>query len=236
MNIVNFSSPKTMSSSEIAELTGREKSNIHRDIRIMSVALGFAASLDDSKLNDLFSAELDERGYVKNYFLNKREVLILVSGYSFGMRANIIDRWHELESQQVPALPQTMAQALRLAADQAEQIEQQQAALQLAAPKVAALDLLSAADGETNLTLAAKELQMKPKAFMAFLSTSRWIYKRAGGGTWIAYQDRIESGFLVHKTTVIKMDDGSDKACDQVLVTAKGLAKLATLLASKGVK
>lgn len=41
------------------------------------------------------------------------------------MRAKIIDRWMELErqaAQTVPAIPKTFAEALRLAADQAEQV------------------------------------------------------------------------------------------------------------------
>ena len=54
---------------------------------------------------------------------------------SKGVRRAVLARLNELEAKQAPRVPQTMAEALRLAADQAEQIEQQQAALAIAAPK-----------------------------------------------------------------------------------------------------
>ncbi|WP_219999939.1 hypothetical protein [Halomonas sp. LBP4] len=49
--------------------------------------------------------------------------------------ARLVDRWQELEQQVArPQLPQTMAEVLRLAADKAEQIEQQQRRLEHAKP------------------------------------------------------------------------------------------------------
>jgi phage antirepressor YoqD-like protein len=88
---------------------------------------------------------------------------------------------------------------------------------------------MSKADGETNITTAAKELGLQPKRLTEFLSAEKWIYKRAGGKSWLEYQDKIQQGLLVHKTVVIIKPDGGERVCDQVLVTAKGLAKLAQL-------
>lgn len=95
MNNVTFPT-KTMSSREIAELTGKEHKNVLADIRRMLEDLG-AASAE-------FSADLpDSYGRAQAGFnLPKRETLILVSGYSVTMRARIIDRWQELEAQAIP--------------------------------------------------------------------------------------------------------------------------------------
>lgn len=87
----NPKSTLTMSSHEIAVLTGKQHKNIMVDIRNMLKSL---------ELNSAeFSAEYkDSTGRTLPCFnLPKRETLILVSGYNIQMRAKIIDRWQELE-------------------------------------------------------------------------------------------------------------------------------------------
>ncbi len=102
------------------------------------------------------------------------------------------------------------------------------------APKVAALDLISTADGALCITDTAKVLQMRPKDLFIWLSAIGWIFRRAGGSGWIAYQQRIQQGFLSHKVTTVERSDGSEKIVEQVLVTPKGVAKLADMR-TKGV-
>lgn len=89
--IHNTLSTLTMSSREIAELTGKRHDHVVRDIRKMLDGLGanvpnFGGVYRDAK-NELRPC----------YHLPKREALILVSGYSVELRARIIDRWMELE-------------------------------------------------------------------------------------------------------------------------------------------
>lgn len=99
--------------------------------------------------------------------------------------------------------------------------------LKEATPKVEAFERIALADGAMNLTNSAKHLQMKPKVFIGMLSENKYIYKRAGGKSWIGYQDKIQQGLLTHKVVTVLKDDGSEKICEQVLVTPKGLTKLA---------
>ena len=82
----------TMSSREIAQLTGKDHRHVLADIRKMFEDLGETSAG--------FSADLpDAYGRPQPAFkLPKRETLILVSGYNVGMRAKIIDRWQELEA------------------------------------------------------------------------------------------------------------------------------------------
>lgn len=112
--------PVTMSSREIAELTGKEHYNVMRDIRSMLQELG----------KDAFSFEgiyLDAYGREKPCFhLPRREVEILLTGYSIPLRAKVIDRLHELEEQAKGAafpIPQSFPEALRLAAEMVEKNE-----------------------------------------------------------------------------------------------------------------
>lgn len=111
MNILSLGAdaPVTMTSREIAELTGKEHKNVLADIRGMLDGLG-QASAD-------FSADLpDGLGRLQPAFrLPKRETLILVSGYSVAMRAKIIDRWQELEAGAPKPVALTTLEILSLA-------------------------------------------------------------------------------------------------------------------------
>lgn len=112
-----FNLPKdlTMSSREIAELTGKEHRNVMRDIRTMLGELGEDALSFEQMFNDTY-------GRPQPMFLIPKVLTItLVSGYNVQMRYAIVKRWQELEAKQAPALPQTFAEALRLAADKEEQ-------------------------------------------------------------------------------------------------------------------
>lgn len=87
-----ISKTQTMSSREIAELSGKQHQHVSRDIRLMLASLG----LDASSFGRIY---IDGSGREQNEFaLPKRETLILVSGYDVQMRAKIIDRWQELEA------------------------------------------------------------------------------------------------------------------------------------------
>lgn len=98
-------------------------------------------------------------------------------------------------------------------------------------PKAEAFDRLATkSEGAMNLTNAAKHLQMQPRAFNQFLFANGWIYKRTIGSAWIAYQDKLQRGYLEHKAYPVTQSDGTEKIYPQVLVTAKGLAKLSTML------
>ena len=95
------------------------------------------------------------------------------------------------------------------------------------APKVEALDRLSTSDGSLCITDAAKALQLRPKDLFQWLAAHDWIYRRAGGNHWIAYQARLKRGALEHKVTTVSRNDGSEKVGEQVRVTPRGLAELA---------
>lgn len=98
------------------------------------------------------------------------------------------------------------------------------------APKASALDRLSTADGSLCITDAAKAIQVQPKALFSYLRQHNWIYKRPGGKSYLGYQARVVSGLLEHKVTTVLRGDGSEKVVEQVLITPRGLTKLALLL------
>ncbi len=216
----------TMSSREIAELVGSRHDNVRVTIeRLAERGVIALPALQEKKTAGRPSIE-----YVFSGENGKRDSIIVVAQLSPEFTARLVDRWQELEQQQAPRIPQNFAEALRLAADQAEQIEQQRAIIQEQAPKVEALRILADAEGSVCITLAAKELGMKPRQLFAWLRDNRWLYRRSDNGPYVAYQPRIDSGYLCHKVETIQRDDKPDKIVEQVRVTPKGLTKLAVLV------
>ncbi len=100
---------KTMSSLEIAELTDKRHDHVMTDIKKMFESLGINAP-------EFSGTQTYGNNNTREVFnLPKRETLILVSGYSIDLRAKIIDRWDELESQkQMSSTELLVAQAQAL--------------------------------------------------------------------------------------------------------------------------
>ena len=149
-----------------------------------------------------------------------------------GFKKRLVKAFFEMADRlRMPAqAPQSLPEALRLAAELAEQAEKQREQISAMIPKTEAYDRIATSDGAMCITNTAKDLQMRPKDLFAWLSAHQWIYKRAGGSGWIAYQDKLQSGVLQHKVTTVERSDGTEKTVERVLVTPKGLARLAKLI------
>lgn len=89
-------SNKTMSSLEIAELTGKQHAHVMRDIRNL---LEQGVSESNFGLSS-YNQPQPNGGYKKVdcYQLTRKGSLILASGYNALLREKIIDRWEDLET------------------------------------------------------------------------------------------------------------------------------------------
>lgn len=91
----------SMSSTEIAALTGKEKTHIHRDIKAQ-LLVGLYGLKDDPILDDEqiqgLTVVFDNRNYWSEVLLDRYHTDILISGYEVKYRAAIVKRWHELEA------------------------------------------------------------------------------------------------------------------------------------------
>ena len=156
--------------------------------------------------------------------MDKDTSLTLLLGYDVVARMKVVKRWQQLEAQAAPAVPRTMSQALRLAAEQAEQIEQQQAALALAAPKAEYVDRYVAANGAKGFRQVAKLLGANEHAFRAWLQDEKIMYRL--GGEWTAHQCHIDAGRFVVKTGVAQ---ANEHAFNTTKFTPKGVNWVAGL-------
>jgi phage antirepressor YoqD-like protein len=126
MQIATINSQPTMSSREIAELTGKNHADVMRDIRNMLDVL----KKDASSFADIYQ---DAHGRSQPCFSLDREMtLTLVSGYSIQLRHKIVTRLAELEAKQAPALPNFMDPAEAAMAWATEYKAKQAAQLQIA--------------------------------------------------------------------------------------------------------
>lgn len=90
---------RTMSSREIASLTGKRHDNVKRDV----VAMLKDLKVDPLSFEDIY---LDGRNREQvQYLLDREHTDCLLTGYSAAMRMAVIKRWRELEAQAVPAAP-----------------------------------------------------------------------------------------------------------------------------------
>ncbi|WP_083213967.1 phage antirepressor KilAC domain-containing protein [Pseudomonas sp. 35 E 8] len=223
--LVAPSNTVTMSSREIADLTGKQHKNVLRDVNVMLEVLEKAGS-------DLSQAVryTDERGRTSEVRLDRVLTETLLTGYSIPLRHRVVTRLAELEkvSRHTISMPSNFAEALQLAADQAKQNASLHQVIQQQAPKVQALERLAGTHGSICITTAAKQLGVGPLKLFKWLSDNRWIYRRAAFSAWSAYQPRLTAGLLEHK--LVKVGKGSEedlKVVEQVMVTRKGITTLA---------
>ncbi|WXL23940.1 phage antirepressor KilAC domain-containing protein [Ectopseudomonas mendocina] len=214
-----------MSSLEIAELTEKTHAHVIRDIRTMLEALK-----DDPDLDHVEETK-DARGYTSYFKLPKSLTLTLVSGYSVSVRYAIIKRWMELEDQQAPQVPQTLSQALRLAADQADLIEQQAAALQLAAPKVEFVERYVESTGSIGFRQLAKLLSANERRLRQLLLDKGVMYYL--GGVLTPYAQHTDAGRFEVKTGTC---EHNSHAFTQAKFTPKGVQYVAGLWAAESMK
>ena len=123
--------------------------------------------------------------------------------------------------------PAALRELLLVHAEQEISLQQQ---LDQQSPQVAAFERIAAARGGVSITKAAKILNLPPTAFFAWLQQHGWLYRSGSHGGWLAYQPRIDRGQLQHRVITVERSDGTPRIVEQVLVTPKGLARLAELL------
>ena len=125
-------------------------------------------------------------------------------------------------------IPQTRAEALRLAADLSEQNEQLQLENAQMAPKALYFEQLLDVKGNISVGEAAKALKMEmgPNQLFAWMRRNRWMYYPPGKNHNVAYQDKINRGYLYPVESFYIHGDGSKRISTTYLVTHKGLVRL----------
>ncbi|MGP7732955.1 phage antirepressor KilAC domain-containing protein [Oceanimonas smirnovii] len=216
----------TMSSMEIAELTGKRHGDVIRDIRTMLEQLG-----DDADLRHVVEVR-DARGYTAEFKMDRYHTEILVTGYDVKRRAAVIKRWFDLETGASTPMAQALpnfANPVEAARAWADAKEAEQKALQQAEQARPAVEFVSRyvdATGLQNLSNVAKMLSYGPIKFSRLLAEDGILYR--SGGALVPKQEFIDRGLFR-----IKTGEANGHSWMQTKVTSKGVDWLAQRYATE---
>ena len=214
------SSVLTMSSREIADLVESRHDSVKRTIeRLQDKGL--------IQLTPMVEVKNHLGQVVTEYQLIKRDTYVVVAQLSPEFTARLVDRWQELENQQMPQIPQTLSEALRLAADQAEQIERQNLLLEQQRPKVEFVQRYVEAGTTKSLRETAKILKVPERAMIDCLVGDGLLFRQSGN--LLPYQKYHAKGLFDVKTGTT--EHGHNYT--QTRVTSKGIEYIASRYASE---
>ncbi|MBF0651075.1 phage regulatory protein/antirepressor Ant [Dysgonomonas sp. GY75] len=223
---------KTMSSREIAELTGKTHKNVLADC---------------DKLNetyrDLGLAEISAGVYYhpntgnqqhREYLLTKMQSLDLMTGYRIDLRIKVNRRWEELEAK---VLPQSEDEILLLAMNTlAKRVEAQRQQLRILegenelldnevkalAPKAAYTDEVLQSASTYTMTQVAKELGMSAIALERKLKDLGVMFRQSE--QWLLYAKYQDKGYTRPRTHSYERKDGTKGTNTITVWTEKGRA------------
>lgn len=207
----------TMSSREIADLTGKRHDNVMADIKKMLTDLNLTSPDFLGHLPD---------GYQRPqpvYFLPKRETLILISGYNIELRARIIDRWQELEAAVTKhqiVMP-NFEDPAEAAIAWAEQYRQAKALTDDVNRLQKTCNTLADqfAIGMTPCQFARQLNGVNIRQVMDALYKMNWLFKQGSDWMVAAY---ARDKYLKQEMGEIKIREGVTRVCPKATLTKKG--------------
>ena len=220
------STPATMSSREIAELTGKRHDHVLRDIDAMLKTL--SPELGNGFQSSTYMSGDPPREY-RQYLMDRDSSYCLVAGYDANARMRIIKRWQELES--APSgtfdLAAMTSTALRELAAKVEEVATLKAAVITMQPKADFYDHVAGSEALFDRSDAAKLLRTGPKRLWASLRD--WKVVQASG---TPYQKYYDLGYFRLVPVLVHKGEYSIPY-QQTMVTGKGLAWLKALMDSQ---
>lgn len=219
--LVNFNSQLTMSSREIAELTGKQHKDVLSDCRKMFDALNFRSADFSADYKDAMNRTQSE------YLLNQDLTMTLVMGYSTELRYKVAVRWRELENGTKPSIPQTYAAALLEAGRLALENEKKDEQLRIAAPKVQFVDNFTQRESLQNASQVGQTLGISAIRLNRALDEVGGVYNQSVKRGRVFCQAWIDGGY----GKMIQNEIGYPQA----MFTTTGVYRVTEILTSEGV-
>ncbi|WP_279969023.1 phage antirepressor KilAC domain-containing protein [Escherichia coli] len=195
-----------MTSIEIAELVGSRHDKVKQSIERLAArgVIRNPPMVVFEKINNLGLLRGVE-AYVFESEQGKRDSIIVVAQLSPEFTARLVDRWRELEEAAVN-IPKTLPEALRLAADLAEQKMQLENQLAIAAPKVEFADRVGEASG-ILIGNFAKVVGIGQNKLFAWMRDHK-ILIASGFRRNVPMQEYMDRGYFTVKETAVNTNHG----------------------------
>jgi len=198
-NLVIMKDQQAVTSSlQVAETFNKN----HRDVlrAVDDLKEGVAQNWADLFYEDTYTHPQNKQQY-RIIYMNRDGFTLLAMGFTgkkaMKFKLKYIEAFNKMESHIKIGgfkVPSTMAEALRLAADQQEQIEAMK-------PKVNYFDQIMASKSLMITTTIAKDYGMSAKTFNALLKKLKIQYKL--GGIWYLYSEYQDNGWVSSSTRMI---------------------------------
>lgn len=167
---------RTMSSREIAELTGKRHFHVTTDIERMLTELKEDATGFRAIYLDSMNRQQTE------YLLDREHTDCLLTGYSAAMRMTVIRRWHELESQVAQTQPLSTIEILQIAMESEKARLMLTAQVEQQATKIHSLENLFK-EGMTHTQFCKGLNGVNVMQVGNYLEERSWLYNESKSGT-----------------------------------------------------
>lgn len=194
-----------------------------------------AVNFASFKINDLTGES------TSHYEMTRDGYAMLVMGFT-GKKAmewkiKFLEAFNAME-QQVRSQSQTAtidlndpAQLVPLLSNYAQRTQVAEAKVLELSPKAEAFDRLDTAEGNLTVRPAAKVLGIPEGKLIRWLEVNRWAFRQNGKGPLQAYIEKKNAGYLDHKLgRYVDGSTGEDKVSITLVITPKGIARLAKLI------
>lgn len=233
-NLATINTGMTIESREVAKMIGKRHSNLTRDIQgyIKDISENSKLSSQDFFIESTFKVSGNNKTYLC-YLLTKKGCEFVANKMT-GKKGNLftasyITKFNQMEKQQISVqfeIPQTYSDALRLAADQQDQLEKQK-------PIVEYTKTMLLNPGLETTTVIAKNYGMGAKKLNALLHELGIQYRQSG--TWYLYAKYQDKGYTHIQPFDYVDNDGQKNIKNTMKWTQKGQKFLYETLKAVGI-
>lgn len=235
MELLNFDGQSVLDSRDVAKMIGKRHKNLMRDIHGYINDIEESSNLS-SRQFFIESTYTTKQNKIMPCYLLTKQGCEFVANKMTGKKGNqftaqYVSLFNQMKQQiEIPSkfnIPKTLPEALRLAADQAEQLAKQK-------PKVDYFDSQMRNPGLMTTTEIAKDYGWSAKTLNKELNKRHIIFKQ--GKHWVLYQKYADKGYTQYEPYDYQKNNGQHGVHNNLKWTQKGKKFIYDLLAKDDIK